>query len=117
MPLTSAELAQRTNTSERYIREWLANQAAGGYVAYDEADDTYYLTPEQELCLADLEQDPVVEQSSARESAPCPLAAADVVLEADSFRGDSHAEVEIVVRTRELSDPKHTVPQQAWPAA
>jgi 2-polyprenyl-3-methyl-5-hydroxy-6-metoxy-1,4-benzoquinol methylase len=51
--LSAAELAQKTGTNARYIREWLANQAAGGYVAYDEADDTYYLTPEQELCLAD----------------------------------------------------------------
>lgn len=34
-PITSAELARLTNTSERYVREWLANQAAGGYVTYD----------------------------------------------------------------------------------
>src|SRR5579872_3439577 len=36
-PLTPAELAQRTNTNERYVREWLLNQAAGGYVDYDAA--------------------------------------------------------------------------------
>lgn len=33
--LTSAALAERTGTDERYVREWLANQAAGGYVDYD----------------------------------------------------------------------------------
>ncbi len=52
-PLTSAELAQRTGTNERYIREWLANQAAGGYVEYDAAGSTYSLNAEQALCLAD----------------------------------------------------------------
>lgn len=36
-PLTPEELARRTNTHERYVREWLANQAAGGYVDYDVA--------------------------------------------------------------------------------
>jgi 2-polyprenyl-3-methyl-5-hydroxy-6-metoxy-1,4-benzoquinol methylase len=51
--LSAEELAQKTGTNARYIREWLANQAAGGYVEYDEADDTYYLSAEQELCLAD----------------------------------------------------------------
>jgi 2-polyprenyl-3-methyl-5-hydroxy-6-metoxy-1,4-benzoquinol methylase len=51
--LSAEQLAQKTGTNVRYIREWLANQAAGGYVEYDEADDTYYLTAEQELCLAD----------------------------------------------------------------
>ena len=51
--LSAEQLAQKTGTNARYIREWLANQAAGGYVEYDEADDTYYLTAEQELCLAD----------------------------------------------------------------
>jgi hypothetical protein len=36
-PLTSSELAQRTGTAERYVREWLHAQAAGGYIDYDEA--------------------------------------------------------------------------------
>lgn len=48
----SAELAERTGTSERYVREWLANQAAGGYVEYDAESDSYYLSEEQALCLA-----------------------------------------------------------------
>src|SRR5690242_2437376 len=52
-PLTSSELATRTSTAERYIREWLANQAAGGYIQYDAASGRYSLTAEQALCLAD----------------------------------------------------------------
>jgi SAM-dependent methyltransferase len=51
-PLTSTELAQRTGTSERYIREWLANQAAGGYVDFEGASGKYGLNEEQALCLA-----------------------------------------------------------------
>jgi SAM-dependent methyltransferase len=54
-PLTAAELAERTGTAERYIREWLAAQAAGGYVAYDGASGRYELPPEQALALADEE--------------------------------------------------------------
>ena len=50
--LTSTELADRTDTSERYVREWLANQAAGGYVEYDSDSDSYHLSEEQSLCLA-----------------------------------------------------------------
>jgi 2-polyprenyl-3-methyl-5-hydroxy-6-metoxy-1,4-benzoquinol methylase len=57
-PLTSSELAQRTGTNERYVREWLCNQAAGGYVSYDGAKDKFYLTEEQAFGLAD-EQSPV----------------------------------------------------------
>ena len=52
-PLTSMELASRTGTNERYMREWLANQAAGGYVEYDSASGKYSLSEEQALCLAD----------------------------------------------------------------
>src|SRR5690348_15369716 len=52
-PLTPAELAQRTGTAERYVREWLAAQAAAGYVTYDPARGAYTLPPEQAFCLAD----------------------------------------------------------------
>ena len=52
-PLSSAELASHTGTHERYVREWLNNQAAGGYVDYDAASGKYALNPEQALCLAD----------------------------------------------------------------
>ena len=51
--MTSAELAQRTGTDERYVREWLGNQGAGGYVEYDPASDEWSLSPEQALCLTD----------------------------------------------------------------
>ena len=51
-PLTAAELAARTGTNERYMREWLANQAAGGYAQYDAASEKYSLSEEQALCLA-----------------------------------------------------------------
>lgn len=57
-PLTSSELADRTETVERYVREWLRSQAAGGYVTYDTETDRYYLTPEQAHILAD-EESPV----------------------------------------------------------
>lgn len=52
-PLTSRELARRTGTDERYVREWLNNQAAGGYVDYDPAARTYRLPAEQAAMLAD----------------------------------------------------------------
>ncbi|HJS35376.1 MAG TPA: class I SAM-dependent methyltransferase [Pseudoxanthomonas sp.] len=51
-PGTPADLAQRTHTHERYIREWLANQAAGGYVTYDAESGRYSLDDAQALCLA-----------------------------------------------------------------
>jgi SAM-dependent methyltransferase len=52
-PLTSVELAAKTKTTERYVREWLAAQAAGGFVAYDPATRKYTLPPEQAMALAD----------------------------------------------------------------
>ena len=52
-PMTSAELAKKTGTTERYVREWLAAQAAGGFVTYDAASGKYTLPPEQALALAD----------------------------------------------------------------
>jgi SAM-dependent methyltransferase len=51
--LTSGELAQRTGTNERYVREWLGNQGASGYVQYDAAAGKWSMTPEQVFCLAD----------------------------------------------------------------
>jgi len=59
--LTPTELADRTGTAERYIREWLANQAAGGYVTYDATTGRYELPEEQALVLAD-ETSPVLMQ-------------------------------------------------------
>src|SRR5215210_7937781 len=43
---TPAELAARTETTERYVREWLINQASGGYVEYDAASGRFHLSPE-----------------------------------------------------------------------
>jgi SAM-dependent methyltransferase len=51
-PITSEELANLSATSERYIREWLANQAAGGYLTYDPASQTYTLPIEHAQVLA-----------------------------------------------------------------
>jgi len=51
--MTPAELAAATNTTERYIREWLVNQAAGGYVHYDPASGEYSMLPEQAVALTD----------------------------------------------------------------
>lgn len=56
--LTSQELADRTGVAERSVREWLRNQAAGGYVTYDAEADKYELPPEQAMALAD-EDSPV----------------------------------------------------------
>src|SRR6201985_267568 len=51
--MTSTELAQRTGTAERYVREWANAQAAGGYLAYDADSATYSLAPEQAVALTD----------------------------------------------------------------
>ena len=50
--LNSAQLAAKTKTDERYLREWLASQAAGGYITYDEATGTFTLSDEQAFALA-----------------------------------------------------------------
>jgi SAM-dependent methyltransferase len=52
-PLTSEEVAERSGAAERYVREWLRNQAAGGYVEYDAESDRYTLPDEQALALAE----------------------------------------------------------------
>jgi 2-polyprenyl-3-methyl-5-hydroxy-6-metoxy-1,4-benzoquinol methylase len=51
--LSPAELAQRTGTAERYVREWLNAQAAGGFVTYDPDSGRYHLPPEQAVALTD----------------------------------------------------------------
>jgi SAM-dependent methyltransferase len=53
-PVTSVELARRTATHERYVREWLVNQAAGGYVEYDPTSGRYTLPPEHAAALPSL---------------------------------------------------------------
>jgi 2-polyprenyl-3-methyl-5-hydroxy-6-metoxy-1,4-benzoquinol methylase len=51
--VTPSELAQKTSTNERYVREWLINQASGGYVDYDPTTGKYCLAPEQAVALSD----------------------------------------------------------------
>jgi SAM-dependent methyltransferase len=51
--LTPTELARRSGVSERYVREWLNAQAAGGYVEYDPDRGTYTLPPEQTMAMTD----------------------------------------------------------------
>ncbi|HEY5627575.1 MAG TPA: class I SAM-dependent methyltransferase [Nitrospira sp.] len=67
--VTPTELAKATKTTERYIREWLGNQAAGGYVTYDPETERYTLPEEQAMALAD-------------ESSPCFLPGAFQVIAA-----------------------------------
>jgi SAM-dependent methyltransferase len=57
-PISAKELAERTGCAERYVSEWLNAQAAGGYVDYHAVSDTYELSPEQAMVLAD-EDSPV----------------------------------------------------------
>ncbi|HWH94268.1 MAG TPA: class I SAM-dependent methyltransferase [Baekduia sp.] len=52
-PLSAAELAERTETNERSVREWLNAQAAGGYVTYDPGTERYELPAEHAVVLAD----------------------------------------------------------------
>jgi SAM-dependent methyltransferase len=51
-PMDSAQLAAKTKTDERYVREWLASQAAGGYITYDERTKKFSLSEEQAFTLA-----------------------------------------------------------------
>jgi SAM-dependent methyltransferase len=51
-PVTSQELAEKTGTAERYVREWLNAQAAGGFVTYNAATQRYHLPAEQAMALA-----------------------------------------------------------------
>jgi 2-polyprenyl-3-methyl-5-hydroxy-6-metoxy-1,4-benzoquinol methylase len=57
-PMTPTDLAHQTNTSERYVREWLCANAASGYVGYDPSSGTFTLSDEQAMAFAD-ESSPV----------------------------------------------------------
>src|SRR5690348_14673633 len=50
-PLTSTEVAERTHTSERYVREWLINQAAAGYIDYQPETQGYMLPDDRAVAL------------------------------------------------------------------
>src|SRR3954454_14215546 len=81
-PMTSSELAAKTQTDERYLREWLSSQAAGGYIAYNEKTNKFSLTPEQAFALAT--EDSPAYLPGAFELALASLEAVDRI--ADSFR-------------------------------
>lgn len=51
-PMSPAELAAKTKTDERYVREWLSSQAAGGYITYDDPTQKFSLSEEQAFALA-----------------------------------------------------------------
>jgi SAM-dependent methyltransferase len=80
--MSSAELAAKTQTDERYVREWLASQAAGGYVTYDEKTHKFSLSEEQAFALA--QEDSPAYLPGAFELALGSLAAVPRI--ADSFR-------------------------------
>jgi SAM-dependent methyltransferase len=81
-PMTSAELATKTATDERYVREWLSSQAAGGYVTYDEKTNKFSLDEEQAFTLAN--EDSPAYLPGAFELALGSLAAVPRIV--DSFR-------------------------------
>ena len=58
-PLTASQLAERTGTHERYVREWLAAQAASGYISCDPEAGLFWLSPEQAAVFAN-EDSPVL---------------------------------------------------------
>jgi SAM-dependent methyltransferase len=51
--ITSAELAKKTGLHERYVREWLAGQAASGYIDYHPEKEAFSLSPEQAMAFAE----------------------------------------------------------------
>lgn len=57
-PMTSAELAKSANVDERYLREWLSNQAASNYLSYDAGSSKFSLPAEQAMIFAN-EESPV----------------------------------------------------------
>jgi SAM-dependent methyltransferase len=81
-PVSSTELAAKTKTDERYVREWLSSQAAGGYVTYDEKTNKFSLSVEQAFTLAN--EDSPAYLPGAFELALGSLAAVPRI--ADSFR-------------------------------
>lgn len=94
-PLTSADLATYTGTSERYVREWLRGQAAGGAVSYRDDTDRYWMTPAQSLAFAD--PDGLVLPGAFQLAVAC---LADLPAITEAFRtgggvawGDHHPEV------------------------
>ncbi|GAA2046980.1 class I SAM-dependent methyltransferase [Catenulispora yoronensis] len=82
-PLTVEALAARTATTPRFVREWLCNQAAGGYVTHDPEDDTFELPAEHAAVLAH-EDSPVFLGGAYEAIASC---YSDYAHLAEAFRG------------------------------
>jgi SAM-dependent methyltransferase len=78
-PLAPADLAAKTGTAERYVREWLAGQAAAGHVGHDAATGTYSMTGAQALAFADADG---LALPGAFQMAVSALAATDRITEA-----------------------------------
>lgn len=95
-PVTAGELADRTGTEERYVAEWLAAQAASGYVEHEDGSERFRLPAEQAFALAD-------ENNAFFAPGGLQVAAStikDVDLVADAFRtgrgidwGEHHADL------------------------
>ena len=81
-PLSPGELAAKTGTDERYLREWLSSQAAGGYITYDDRAEKFSLNQEQAFTLA--QEDSPAYLPGAFELALASLAAVPRI--AESFR-------------------------------
>jgi Rv2258c-like winged HTH domain len=67
-PLSSQDIASRAGVAERYAREWVLSQAAGGYARCDPAGDRYARPEEQALALAD-EESPFYGRAGGRDTA------------------------------------------------
>ncbi len=80
--LTAEELAERTGTHPRYVREWLAAQAASGYANYDPSSARFRLTPEQAFALTS-EDNPLFAPGGLQVAAST---LADVALTAEAFQ-------------------------------
>jgi hypothetical protein len=89
-PVTPAELATKTGTHERYVREWLAQQAAAGFLRYDAGTGTFILPPEHAAVLA-------------TDDSPAAMAGA-ALLPAGMFRGPA-AVSRGTSKTRPFSQP------------
>ena len=81
-PITPSTLAARSGSAERYVREWLGNQATGGYVVHNPADGTFELPAEHAMVLAD-EDSPVFLAGAFETIASC---YADHEIVVDAFR-------------------------------
>jgi len=68
-PMTSSELASHSGTAARCVREWVAAQAAGGYINFDSATERFSISPEQALILAD-ENGPAFFRRSSKSPLP-----------------------------------------------